>query len=917
MTRKLRGLAIVLVLVVSGMVTEARAYVGDELYVDAVNGRDSADGRTAATALRTVQRAADLATPGTVVHVLPGVYRESVRPAAGGTATAPIVYVADQGAGTVTLRGSEPASSLSWSQLSANSIGLPGHVSPANIWVADLSSWALDGAPRFVVALDATGEVQTRMPLAREPDWDVEVSWRYAEYWWTADGGWDVAGCDPSDPNQDWNCDLAWRCDTHLTDRSAFPEPLPGIEAGDLTSLGDLTGAELVALDAKWGHYLYRRRITAHEVAAGRVELGGPCRQDGGESDPGLGWGTKYYVEDHPALLDSPGEWWYDVNSRRLYLWPPTAGNPAQQRIEISRERHGFDLTDRSYITLDGLTVELYNDHAIHQQNYWAQRSHGNTLRNLTLRYANQGVLVEQTVRVGESADYVTRDFTLEDSEIAYMDTHGLFMTPWWDGAPSRGFPRSGIYDVVIRGNEFHHLGFRTDLDDPIGVKFQFADRLRFEDNYVHDVAHNGVQFLWSVAESDRTFDVPADAIRIGDILVKDNVIEAVCQLTTDCGALKFWGQPPNNHIFRDVLVTGNTLRDVHAWSHVAKQRVGWWQGGEGCEVQGQAGFGLYLDYASGIHAYRNVAYNAAYAGVMLAGSWRDGDLIFAHNTVANSLYGFRLSGVELDTHGGSVNTQLINNIVVGNEGYGIYQCTSDSNFGNLHIDHNLYYNNGWRSNDQGGVWRPGVMAIRTPQGQTYYQTVPQVQAHPAGWESHGVTGDPRFASYLAGDHDPYDGSRPDFRLTVNSTAAIDRGGALPLSLRALIERFGIDDPVWGSARDIGRYEAGFFVSVAPSSRQIEPGEVATFILTVRMAGASSDEVRLAAQNPDPRFAMTLSPDVAQGDVDATLTLRDVQGVEGGGYRIPITVTSASFTQRLEVGLLVSTSKVFLPLTTR
>jgi len=39
--------------------------------------------------------------------------------------------------------------------------------------------------------------------------------------------------------------------------------------------------------------------------------------------------------------------------------------------------------------------------------------------------------------------------------------------------------------------------------------------------------------------------------------------------------------------------------------------------------------------------------------------------------------------------------------------------------------------------------------------------------------------------------------------------------------------------------------------------------------------------------------------------------------VEGGGYRIPITVTSASFTQRLEVGLLVSTSKVFLPLTTR
>ncbi len=144
--------------------------------------------------------------------------------------------------------------------------------------------------------------------------------------------------------------------------------------------------------------------------------------------------------------------------------------------------------------------MELFNEDAIHQANYCAQRSHGNTLRNLVLRYANQGVLVQQTVQIGQSADNVTRNFTLENSEIAHMDTHGLFVTPWWDGAPSHGFPRSRIYDTVIRGNEFHHLGFRTDLDDPIGVKFQFADRLRFEDNYVHDVAHNGVQFpirLW------------------------------------------------------------------------------------------------------------------------------------------------------------------------------------------------------------------------------------------------------------------------------------------------------------------------------------------------------------------------------------------------------------------------------------
>ncbi|RMF29320.1 MAG: hypothetical protein D6759_14085, partial [Chloroflexi bacterium] len=65
----------------------------EALWVDAVHGDDDNDGRTPATALRTLQRAANLAQPGTTVHILPGIYRESVRPAHSGTITAPIRYV--------------------------------------------------------------------------------------------------------------------------------------------------------------------------------------------------------------------------------------------------------------------------------------------------------------------------------------------------------------------------------------------------------------------------------------------------------------------------------------------------------------------------------------------------------------------------------------------------------------------------------------------------------------------------------------------------------------------------------------------------------------------------------------------------------------------------------------------------------
>ena len=83
-----------------------------DLWVDAIHGDDGNDGLTAATALRTIQRSADIAVAGTTVHILPGVYRESVRPAASGTPGGRIQYLAKGGPGTAIIRGSEPASSL-------------------------------------------------------------------------------------------------------------------------------------------------------------------------------------------------------------------------------------------------------------------------------------------------------------------------------------------------------------------------------------------------------------------------------------------------------------------------------------------------------------------------------------------------------------------------------------------------------------------------------------------------------------------------------------------------------------------------------------------------------------------------------------------------------------------------------------
>ncbi len=885
----------------------------DDLWVDAEHGDDNHDGLSPASALRTIQRAADLAGPGTTVHVLPGIYRETVWPALDGTASEPVRYVAENGPGTVALRGSEPASSLTWTPLSADEIGLPPGVDPGQIYVADLSAWSLTEAPRFLVQFtspvtEPATALGTRLPLAREPDWAVATEWKTHEFWWAADGGSAPAACDPP-TDSDPHCDLPQRSMTQLTDRTDDSDP-PGIEPGNLTTLGDLTGATLVAIDTFQGHYNYRRLITDHDVGSGRITVDRICEHDGGTGNPGLGWGTKYFVENTPYLLDTPGEWWYDTSTGHLYLWAPAPGDPASQAIEISRRDHGFKLRNRSHITLDGLTIELVNHSAVYQHNWTTHKSHGNTLRNLHVRYANHGVYVEQDVTAGEPPSNVIDGFTMADSEVAYIDSQGIRLIDWWDdGADPDAFTHSGIRNTVIRDNEFHHLGFRTDGDNAIGLSFSFANQLTFEDNHVHHIAHNGVQFSKSVIQSSKSYDFDPAEIKTGGILIKDNVFEKACQLTTDCGGLKFWGSPPDNHVFRDVLITGNVFRDTFGWSYVSEQR-GRYAGGDGSEVRGMGAYGLFVDHASGLHVYRNVAYNNAFTGYLLYGVWRDGRMVYVNNVAANGLYGMSLGGEQYDTHG-MVDTRVINNILVNNEAFGLSMGYAEGRVANATVDHNLYHNNGWRPYDEGGIWHAGAMVIREGGAWEPYATLTEAQAA-TPWEDRGLAGDPAFWDYDPTDHALYDGSWPDFHLT-GTSAAIDQGTpSLPASLLALLDAFGVDPDARGAAYDMGRYEAGFTLRSFPTSRTLEAGGDAHYTLSL--------------DPPDLPYSVTLSVGFASSDLTTalsagilaltetvTLTVTHLGAAAARWYTIPITATGGGFESGIDVSLLVDGHPIYLP----
>lgn len=884
----------------------------DDLWVDPAAGDDDNSGTSPAEALRTIQRAADLAGPGATVHLLPGVYRETVHPVLDGTLAEPVRYLAEGDPGEVRLRGSESSAALTWTQLTSDEIGLPPGVTPTQVWFTDLSAWGLEAAPRFVAQTDPSGEVQARLPLAHEPDWSVVTEWKTHEYWWAADGGWTPAACNPA-TNPDHNCDLPQRSLTQLTDRTSDVTPA-GIEPGNLTTLGNLTGATLVAIDTLQGHYNYRRIITEHDIPNGLITVDRICEHDGGTGNPGLGWGTKYFIENKAYLLDTPGEWWYDPASSRLYLYPPEPGSPGGQNIEISRRDYGFVLRDRSYTILDGLTIELVNHSAVYQHNWTEHRSYGNTLRGMQIQYANYGVYIEQDVSASEPAENVIDGFTLENSEVAYIDSQGIRLIDWWDGDANPDlFTHSGIRNTLISGNEFHHLGFRTDGDNAVGLSFSFANQLIFTGNHVHHIAHNGVQFSQSVIQSPKEYGFSPGEIKTGEILISNNLFEKACQLTTDCGPLKFWGSPPDNHVFRDVLITGNIFRDTYGWSYISEQRVRY-AGGEGSQVRGMGAYGLFVDHASGLHVYRNIAYNNAYTGYLLYGVWRDGQMVYVNNTAANSLYGMSLGGAQYDTHG-SVDTRILNNIMVNNEGFGLSIGYAEGHTANTVVDHNLYFNNGWRPYEDGGIWHAGVMVVSEGGSWDPYQTLPEAQAA-TPWEDHGLEGDPAFWDFDASDHNLWDGSWADLHLT-SASVAIDEGTTLPASLVALLTRFGIAESApYGPAFDLGRYEAGFALVATPSARVIAPGESAEFSLSLDPADLPHP-VTLEIGPVSPDLTASLSDTSLQPGQAVTLTVTHTGGGTVSFFTIPVNASGSGFSSTVTLELLVGGERLWLPVVGR
>ena len=111
-----------------------------------------------------------------------------------------------------------------------------------------------------------------------------------------------------------------------------------------------------------------------------------------------------------------------------------------------------------------------------------------------------------------------------------------------------------------------------------------------------------------------------------------------------------------------------------------------------------------------------------------------------------------------------------------------------------------------------------------------------------------------------------------------------------------------------------------FSLTTDPASRAIDPGGVATYVISVEPGGGFTDTVYLDASSPSPDLDVDLTPDSVTPPGQVTLTITDSHPgptlLPGQWYNVPITATNG-VTQTTSVGLLVGGVRLYLPMVLR
>lgn len=430
---------------------------------------------TLAAPLQTIQAAANLAQPGDTVMIEGGTYHETVTPANSGTAGAPITYEAYDNQ-TVIIDGADPITG--WSTYNGS------------IYVAP-QSWDL-GEGNNQVFVDGQMINEARWPNTTlnlsNPTFETSETIQTTD---EATGYFYPATATLSDAN------------------------LPG-------GAGAWVGATIhIAAGQGW----VVQTGTVLNSSTGQLTFG--FLHSTVYEDPASG--NPYYLTGSFQALDGAGEWYRDPSTGLLYIWMPSSDNPASHVVEAKARQYAFELSGKSYITVQGISIfaatidtsassshlvltginAKYVSQAMNDPFPWDPHNYGGS---------STGILLNGTQNV------------LEDSTIAFSSGDGVYVS-----GSNNTVEYNTIHDVDYGGG------------DQAGIEVAGSNQL-IQTNTIYNAGRDGITATYSTA----------------DQILSNTIYDCGLQ-TTDLGAIYAWGTNGGG-----TVISGNAIWGMHAGGYGA-----------------------------------------------------------------------------------------------------------------------------------------------------------------------------------------------------------------------------------------------------------------------------------------------------------------------------------------------------------
>lgn len=355
-------------------------------YVDANSGSDSNTG-SISQPFRTIQKAANVMTAGDMCLVRKGTYRENVIPPNSGSAASPITFKPYPGE-QVTLSGADTVTG--WTQYSGS------------IYRAQMS-WNM-GAGNNQLFVNGKNVMEAR--------WPNSTDLSYPNLRTMASGS-------------------AWSSGTEGTIRDS-----------SLTQAAGTWTDALVYMQPGRRWYARTGRITGS--GSGYIKF--KIHSAGHLSYEDIGkHGGKYFITGTLKALDRAGEWFFDGST--MYLWAPDSSNPNNLVVEAKRRQNVFDLSNRSYINVEGFKVIAA-----------AMKTNGSTrnciIDGVDASYVNHFFVIDRGPYAQGNVDYTGFVLTgsnneIRNSKIAYSAGNGVTLQ-----GTNNKVTNCEIRDVVYGGTD-------------------------------------------------------------------------------------------------------------------------------------------------------------------------------------------------------------------------------------------------------------------------------------------------------------------------------------------------------------------------------------------------------------------------------------------------------------------------------